>query len=118
MTCSENGCEKMVLARGLCSQHYKAWQSEGEPDGRELKAKLARVCAEPSCEGVVYARDHCSRHYRQLLRGGHVSPDWAPTNCAVPDCDRKAVTRGWCHGHYLRWNRQGDVKADIPLSRP
>jgi hypothetical protein len=117
MTCSENGCEKMVLARGLCSQHYKAWQREGKPAGRALKAKVARVCAVPDCGTAAYAKDHCEPHYRQLRRAGEVRSDRAPVTCAANGCDRGAEARGWCHGHYLRWVRTGDVRAETPLAR-
>ncbi len=117
MTCSENGCEKMELARGLCGQHDKAWQGEGKPDGREPKAKPARVCAVPDCGTAVYAKDYCERHYRRLRRVGEMRPDWAPATCDARGCDRVAEARGWCHGHYLRWMRSGVVRPEIPLER-
>ena len=117
MTCSEEGCEKKVLARGLCNQHYKAWQRAGKPDGRELMRRVAKACEVSDCDSPVYARDHCSRHYRQLLRKGTVSADPKTTECAVRDCERIAVSRGWCHGHYLRWTRTGRVSPEVPLIR-
>jgi hypothetical protein len=30
-TCSIEGCEKTVLARGYCSRHYNAWRKHGDP---------------------------------------------------------------------------------------
>ncbi|MCW2674002.1 MAG: hypothetical protein JWP14_2591 [Frankiales bacterium] len=118
MKCSEADCDKDVLARGLCSRHYSAWQRAGKPDGHELMERNRPPCSAPGCPAVSYARDHCERHYRQLLRNGEVLPDRAPHDCAVEGCGRKAVTRGWCHGHYLRWSRKGDVQAEVPLKRP
>jgi hypothetical protein len=117
VTCSEAGCDGTVLARGMCSRHYKGWQRAGKPDGPPLAPREQVSCADPGCAEPAYAREHCSRHYRQLLRSGQVLEDRAPGDCAVADCERRAVTRGWCHGHYLRWSRQGDVRAAVPLER-
>ena len=118
MTCTEEGCDGRVVARGLCGKHYKAWQVAGKPEGPALTQQLAMPCAVAGCGSMVYAKNHCSKHYRQLLRTGELRPDAQPVACAVESCARRAVTRGWCHGHYLRWSRTGDVRADEPLSRP
>ncbi len=103
MTCSADGCEGKVTARGLCGRHYKAWQVAGKPEGPALLERRERRCAELACETAVYARDHCERHYRQLLRAGEIQEGAPPTMCAVFQCDRQSEARGWCHGHYLRW---------------
>lgn len=68
MTCSEIDCGARVLARGLCSEHYKRWQRAGKPDGRELTARTKGSCVALGCEGLAYARGHCSRHYRRLAQ--------------------------------------------------
>lgn len=117
MTCSEDGSEKRVLARGVCSRHYAAWHRAGKPDGRELMARVARTCAVPDCQAAVYARDHCARHYKQVQRTGAVLEERVEKTCSVARCDRPSATRGWCHGHYLRWTRTQDVQADVDLGR-
>ena len=117
MTCAEAGCDRQVVARGMCGKHYAGWQRAGKPDNRELLARARTICDVADCDKAVYAKQHCSRHYRQLLRSCHLREEAAPHVCSVATCERKAVTRGWCHGHYIRWNRGGDVRADEPLTR-
>ena len=118
MTCTQQDCDREVVARGLCGKHYKAWQVAGRPEGPPLQKRPATPCSVAGCGATVYAKGHCSRHYRQLLRSGKLRPDTQPAACAVETCDRRAVTRGWCHGHYLRWSRTGSVQEEVPLSRP
>ena len=117
MTCSEDGCDRTVLARGLCSQHYSAWQRAGKPDGPSPLTRSPLPCAVEGCSTRAYAKGHCARHYKQILRTGSVLADRAPEDCAVLGCARRRASRGWCHGHYLRWMRTGDVQADVPLGR-
>lgn len=117
MTCTEKGCGKKVLARGMCGQHYKAWQRAGRPDGPELEQSPARACAVEGCDRLQYCKEMCAKHYKQVLRTGGVLVEPVPRICSVSDCERASASRGWCHGHYLRWTRTGDVQADVPLGR-
>ena len=117
MTCSESGCDLKVLARGLCSKHYAAWQRAGKPDGPQQLTRSTQPCGVEGCDRPVYAKGHCPRHYKQVLRTGTVLADRGPAACSVSGCDRKVASRGWCHGHYLRWTRTGDVQDDVPLGR-
>lgn len=117
MVCSEDGCEKKTVARGLCGKHYSAWQRAGKPEGPALLARTVETCRESGCDDQVYAQGHCERHYRQVRRTGQVRADYQPTGCCAPACERPSEARGWCHGHYLRWSRTGDVASDKPLRR-
>ena len=36
-TCSIEGCDDPVLARGWCTKHYRAWDAHGDPLGRRLR---------------------------------------------------------------------------------
>lgn len=118
MRCTETGCDRAALARGLCAQHYKAWQRAGRPSGPRRASYVATACSVEGCASTSYARGLCERHYRQVLRTGDVLSDPGPRpECTVRSCVRTAEAHGWCHGHYLRWLRTGDVTADEPLER-
>ncbi len=119
MTCSKDGCDTRVLARGLCGMHYKLWQRAGRPDGPQVQMKTTpTTCRVADCDRAVYSKGLCGRHYKQQRRHGEVQPDHATQVCSVDSCERLATERGWCHGHYLRWERTGDVRAHDPLERP
>lgn len=118
MNCSEEGCDGAVLARGLCSRHYKAWQRRGRPPGPDLAERTAGGCSVDDCSRLSYARGLCERHYRQVRRTGGVLSDRSAQACSVADCGKAAEAHGWCHGHYLRWLRTGDLTPGQPLRRP
>ncbi len=60
MTCSVDGCERIVKARGLCKNHYKKWQ---------LDTTLI-YCSVDKCDGAVEAHGLCSKHYKRWLKYG------------------------------------------------
>ena len=117
MTCSEGGCDGTVLARGLCGQHYKAWQRAGRRQGPPVQPREAAACQVQWCGRARYAKGYCARHYKQVRRTGSVLDQKVSLDCGVDGCERPAVTRGWCHGHYLRWQRAGEISAHVPLER-
>ncbi|MDX6266902.1 MAG: hypothetical protein QOD70_1642 [Frankiales bacterium] len=120
MQCSEDDCERDVLARGLCSRHYSAWQRAGRPDGPSLLPPRVKLsCAVADCSDEVYSRELCEKHYRQVRRTGGIQEVRAAGSrpCTVAGCERSAEARTWCHGHYLRWVRSGSLLTDKPLRR-
>ena len=63
--CSVVGCDKKVIARGLCKRHYQGKRSAGKLPGQ-------KICSEVGCERGVIARGLCSRHYQRLLKAGRL----------------------------------------------
>src|SRR6185437_12107570 len=69
--CEFPGCEREVLAHGLCVPH----------DGQRRRgSKLAPVrtdmqrCAFENCERTSYSLGLCAPHYNQQRRGQHLKP--------------------------------------------
>lgn len=66
-TCSIDGCERVRLTRGWCSNHYALWRRNGVPErvkGRE------RPCAVEGCGRSASARGWCSGHYQRWWETG------------------------------------------------
>ena len=54
--CTEVGCGRYAVAKGLCATHYR----------RVLADRPNRPrCQVPGCEGELVARGWCSRHYQR-----------------------------------------------------
>lgn len=76
MKCSEPGCDRTVLARGLCRRHYRKILAT---QGPIIAGSVAgQVCASPGCGRPVLARGYCKSHYRRLRRGGDVTAPLRP----------------------------------------
>lgn len=105
-TCSVGGCEKRLVARGVCSMHYYRLTHHGslelpEPGPRPDRTK--RECSIGGCSRSVWSREMCNMHYSRANRSGGdpgpVDPMTAPrgSGCVRPDGYR-VVYR---HGHPL-----------------
>lgn len=113
ITCSEPGCDRPVVARGLCSRDWQRWrklQGPRIPPAREIK-----LCEVEDCPRKAKSKGFCNRHYENLrLRGD-----------PVPQRDRPLMERireiGWtvtasgCH----EWQgaRNGDGYAILNHQR-
>jgi hypothetical protein len=117
-TCSIEGCESPVNAKGWCKKHYARWQRTGDPLAtlRGIKsAARPTVCTVDGCDNVVNAHGWCKKHYDRWLRTGYTGTEGLSRNapgeyspCSVDGCSRIARTRGFCPGHYTRWRNTGD----------
>lgn len=68
-TCTaEEGCDRPIYARGLCSMHYVRFRRNGTTTRRRTYTRNLEVCIIPGCDRPVRARSRCWPHYRQLLR--------------------------------------------------
>lgn len=68
--CTFEGCDRKLVARGLCGGHYSQLRA-----GRELAPIHVRPeCAFSGCAELVHAKGYCHGHYRQALRGEAMRP--------------------------------------------
>ena len=92
-TCSMDGCNRPVRARGLCSSHYS----------KRLRSEKSAPCSVDGCDGVARTRGLCNPHYRaELIAEGRIAP------CSVDGCDNPSQAKGYCSTHYGRWRKTGD----------
>lgn len=118
MQCTDReGCTEEVLAKGLCSKHYKrAWVAARPPKPE---------CSVPDCKKESKARDYCDEHYYHWRRYGDPlgrAIRVKENPCTVATCKRMATSRwivngelkGYLCGHcYERWKKYGN-----PLEPP
>lgn len=66
-SCSIDGCEKPVLARGWCSAHWTRWKRHGDPlGGGTPRQPLGDRCqADDECPNPPFSRGMCATHWRR-----------------------------------------------------
>lgn len=108
-TCSVDGCDSPVLARGWCSKHYARWRARGDVQDRTPVAK--GQCLVEGCDKQDKTRGWCVMHYSRFLRHGSTAdPASSPKPpCSVDSCERPSKSRGLCNMHYLRLLRRGST---------
>lgn len=77
-TCTMEGCQKPVMARGWCSTHYQRWQRHGDPNGgRHYKPRASRrpaPCLVEACGRPARSRGMCEAHYARWRKTGDPGP--------------------------------------------
>lgn len=68
--CSAEGCERRMIARGLCAHHYDRARFAGTLGEHPVEVRTRQVqCAVEGCDGVARGR-HCAMHRSRLERTG------------------------------------------------
>jgi len=124
-TCSIEGCDGKVLARGWCQKHYSRWYDHGDPEktvgkGRRPQPATPRTCSVDGCERPHDSRGYCSMHYYRWLRHGDpniVLRQFGVNNhstCSADGCDEVARTAGLCHRHYRldNYSKRGECSVE------
>lgn len=88
--CVANGCQRKVLAKGLCKEHYRRKEHNGSISrtcltcGKEFPIGATRgrkycsdeckpKCIVQDCADIVEMDGHCPRHAAMLRKNGHLS---------------------------------------------
>lgn len=111
-TCSVEGCERDVRARGWCHMHYSRFRKHGDVHyerARVPQPKGGTPCNAEGCDNTRYALGYCKPHYHEHRR------KTAPV-CGVDGCENRQFdrSRGLCSKHYSRWRIHGDVDYVMP----
>ena len=111
-TCSVDECESdKIMARGLCSPHYKRWYRYGDPTaGQPLRTPRPETCEAEGCERKTDRLKWCGKHYMRLLRHGDPLGGRdrlpAPASCIREGCGKPGpYSRGLCSMHLARVGR-------------
>lgn len=74
MTCSLDGCDRPIKARGLCSAHYFRQRRNGTPGDATIWDRTRAACTVEGCDRPNEAHGLCQLHGRRVSKGG--SPDF------------------------------------------
>jgi hypothetical protein len=94
--CSVDGCDKAVIARGLCNNHYKRWRRHGDPTGGAVRG----LTAEERFLAKVEKSDDC-----WIWTASHKGNDgygafWDGTNRA-PRRPHIVYAHRWAYEHWV-----------------
>lgn len=100
-TCSIDGCETVVQARGWCSKHYQRWQRYGHPlkGGFFRTTPTSPFCKIEECGEPVKARGWCEKHYQRWHK--HGDPFGGNRNYSSPEESFAARTKA--QGECIIW---------------
>lgn len=108
MTCNqEEGCNKPIVSRGLCSSHYKTLRRREGLEGGPLP-----TCENPGCEKVSESRGLCQTHYLHLRIEEQSS---AGVLCSTPGCSVGVAAKGLCKRCYgnARYGKESDRRCPV-----
>jgi hypothetical protein len=75
-TCSIEGCESLVHARGWCITHYSRWRTTGTTANPFPRPRPP--CSIPDCDRPFYALGWCNMHWDRHRRTGTTDSPPAP----------------------------------------
>jgi len=119
--CSVENCSNKVNARGLCSNHYRAWRKFGDPLGVSPRwmARLVTHCTIEGCDKPKKSKGMCAMHCQRIRRSGSTNvPEprkkkLDSRKCTIISNDNRQCTKplqakGMCQMHYRRVKLYGD----------
>ena len=96
VTCSFEGCDQPVLARGWCRRHYMLWYKPRAP--LTSRRPRERICSVEECSQLAKAQGLCRVHYERWQRHGDpltvLRPRLGVRNCSIEGCGQRAKARG------------------------
>lgn len=67
--CQIEGCERPLVARGWCRNHYWRWRRTGDPGPVELFIPT-HICTIEGCEDKHVGKGYCNRHLKRFHEHG------------------------------------------------
>lgn len=122
--CTHAGCNRNILAKGLCSVHYERRRSGRDMDAPIVKRDAARGCSVAGCNGKHREGGYCAFHIQRLKHG---TPLDAPRPvsrvanpiCSVSACEAPTHAGGLCNPHYRRMTAGRSLDTPIrPVNLP
>lgn len=110
MTCSIEGCEKTITARGWCGAHYRRWHKYGNPEAVAIRKPAAATGTKKPCRacGRTLDRGEFPQGWspcRDCRRGLHFSDGKRCHSCSTPISNR--TTTGLCRPCFGDYRRSG-----------
>lgn len=123
-TCSVEGCEHPLYAKGFCNTHYNR-HLDGRPLDAPIQSRSGRMVAECQVDGCTthaFARGWCQRHYYRWKRHGDPggAERWRKGKrpCKVADCTNDAVTSDdLCPTHRRRKQLYGNPDGTFSTTK-
>lgn len=93
-TCTVDGCDHPVRARGYCDKHYMRWRKTGSTD-LPIRPRFCSVC-----DGKAFAKGYCKQHYMARRRTGFAANlgemrEFVRRVAAAPDADELEAIFRW-----------------------
>lgn len=110
--CSEEGCTRPFLARGLCKYHYEEWKKSDTFYYNVPACK--EECSFPECGRPQRSNGFCHAHVNQLNKGKDLSPLKLPkpkVKCQFDNCVNIEYCKGYCRSHYMQLWEGKPVRA-------
>jgi hypothetical protein len=121
-TCSIEGCDRPVLARGWCSTHYRRWRTTGAVGGPEIRPIQPKsgTCPAEGCDRPVKVGGYCGGHYWRVRNKGEAGGPLKrrqTAECIVDGCYRKPCGLDLCRMHYERQRKGREIGPAEPRRR-
>lgn len=113
--CSVANCSNKINARGLCSNHYRAWRKFGNPLGvsKKHQASFIKICTIEDCNKPKKSKGLCGMHLQRIKRNGSTDKPKPKEKkldsrkCTIIGKDNRQCTKplqakGMCQMHYRR----------------
>lgn len=122
-SCTVDGCQRPLRARGYCANHWALWRRNGKPEKQHRHTY--ETCTVDKCDQKPRSSTspYCEKHYYRLRRTGTTAePQWINGQCTADGCNQPATCNGdsaghpgaiYCRMHFLRVKTRGDASFEF-----